>query len=493
MLFNSYAFLFGFLPLTLAGVWLLGRRAAAGAAVMWLLAASLWFYAYWNPPYLGMLVGSVAFNYAIGWVLCDRDAASDRRRRQLLLLGLVGNLLLLVQCKYLGFFAEIAGALAGTDFDPGPMVLPLAISFFTFQQIAFLVDAFRGEVERPSPSRYALFVCFFPQLIAGPIVQHREVLPQLARRGLGRFDAERMAQGLTLFVLGLAKKVVLADRLAPLANPVFDAAAAGEALTFADAWGGALAYTLQLYFDFSGYSDMAVGLGAMVGVKLPRNFDSPYQAASIIDFWRRWHMTLSRFLRNYLYIPLGGNRRGRGRRYANLLLTMLLGGLWHGAGWTFVVWGGVHGLFLVVNHGWRALRSGGRPSSPPSRAAARALTFAAVVVAWVFFRAESLAAALEMLGAMFGLGGAALPGSAGAVPMLGAEPWGGLAALLALVWWAPNTNRVLPVALDSPPAEGGVPRFAWRATPSWAFAVGTLALVAVVDLVKRSEFIYFRF
>jgi D-alanyl-lipoteichoic acid acyltransferase DltB (MBOAT superfamily) len=354
-------------------------------------------------------------------------------------------------------------------------------------RVRWFCPSLRGEVERPSPARYALFVCFFPQLIAGPIVQHREVLPQLARRGLGRFDAERMAQGLTLFVLGLAKKVVLADRLAPMASPVFDAAAAGGALTFADAWGGALAYTLQLYFDFSGYSDMAIGLGAMVGVKLPRNFDSPYQAANIIDFWRRWHMTLSRFLRNYLYFPLGGNRRGRGRRYANLLLTMLLGGLWHGAGWTFVVWGGLHGLYLVVNHGWRALRSGARPSGPASRAAARALTFAAVVVAWVLFRAESLAAALEMLRAMAGLG------SAGAVPMLGTGAWPILAALLALVWWAPNSNRVLPVALDSPPAEEGARRFSWRATPSWAFAVGTLALVAVVDLVKRSEFIYFRF
>jgi D-alanyl-lipoteichoic acid acyltransferase DltB (MBOAT superfamily) len=367
------------------------------------------------------------------------------------------------------------------------VILPLAISFYTFQQIAFLVDAYRGETGRPRLRDYALFVSFFPQLIAGPIVMHRELLPQLRRPDLGP-TAARLAPGLTLFLVGLGKKVLVADALAPVADPVFAAAAAGEALAASDAWGAALAYTFQLYFDFSGYSDMAIGLAWMFGIRLPFNFDSPYKATSVVDFWRRWHVTLSRFLRLYLYVPLGGNRRGPARRHLNLMLTMLLGGLWHGAGWNFVLWGGLHGVYLVINHGWRALRarrSGAGPApgnAAVGRALARALTFAAVVVAWVFFRAETTPAALGMLGAMAGLGAGAAPAT------LAPVTWAALAALLVGAWALPNSQQWLGLA-----PEDGRPRLVWRPSLGWALAVGVVALAAVVDLFESAEFIYFRF
>ena len=294
-------------------------------------------------------------------------------------------------------------------------MLPLGISFFTFQKIAYLVDAYRGEVRAGGFLSFALFVTFFPQLIAGPIVHHSEVIPQFGQKSTYRPNLDNLSMGIGIFVLGLAKKTVLADSIATYATPVFRAAQAGADPTLFEAWGGALAYTFQLYFDFSGYSDMAIGLALMFNIRLPINFNSPYKATNIIDFWRRWHITLSRFLRDYLYIPLGGNRHGVARRYANLMLTMLLGGLWHGAGWTFIVWGGLHGIFLVINHFWHALgvgsatTSGARPGSDGS--AARTITFLAVMVAWVFFRAEDFDAATRILAGMAGLNGVQLPAS----------------------------------------------------------------------------------
>ncbi|WP_309246667.1 MBOAT family O-acyltransferase [Ramlibacter montanisoli] len=285
------------------------------------------------------------------------------------------------------------------------MILPLGISFYTFTQIAFLVDTYQGKVTEFNFFRYALFVTWFPHLIAGPVLHHAEMMPQFARKAVCRIDWQNVAVGLSIFVLGLAKKVLLADSIAEFASPVFDGVKAGAQPMLFEAWVGALAYTLQLYLDFSAYSDMAIGLSLMFNVRLPLNFDSPYKATSIIDFWRRWHMTLSRFLRDYLYIPLGGGRAGNARRYANLMTTMVLGGLWHGAGWTFVVWGTLHGCYLLVNHAWRAFRrrhgwgEGGRAAA----LAAGALTFLAVVVGWVFFRADSMASAVTMLQGMTGM------------------------------------------------------------------------------------------
>ncbi|MBT5260335.1 MAG: MBOAT family protein, partial [Nitrospina sp.] len=346
MLFNSYAFIFLFLPVTLLGFQLIGNRGHCRVAVSWLIGASLFFYGWWNPAYLGLILTSILFNYAVGVSLGSRPA------KTVLVVGIAANLGLLGYFKYANFFVDNINALTGSDIVLERIILPLAISFFTFQQITYLVDTYRGETQECDFLRYCLFVTFFPQLIAGPIVHHREMMPQFAKDTFCRLKAKHLAVGLTIFSVGLFKKVILADGIAVYSTPVFDAAEAGVILTFVDAWCGALAFTFQLYFDFSGYSDMAIGLGRMFGIILPVNFFSPYKASNIIEFWRRWHITLSRFARDYLYIPLGGNRKGTLLRFANLMITMLLIGLWHGAGWTFVIWGGLHGSYLVINHGW---------------------------------------------------------------------------------------------------------------------------------------------
>ncbi len=417
MLFNSVEFIFGFVPAVLLGFFLLARFSRA-VALGWLTAASLFFYGWWNPAWLPLLLASMAFNFTVG-----RALASAPQRRWLWL-GIGVNLALLTHYKYAGFFhytlmlALEGGAPAASA--PALPDLPLGISFFTFTQIAFLVDVHQRKAADFNPVRYGLFVTYYPHLIAGPILHHREMMPQFERPEIFRFNPAWLAAGITIFVLGLFKKTVLADRFAGLAHNTFTAAAAGDQpIGFFEAWGAALSYTLQLYFDFSGYSDMAIGLALMIGMQLPLNFHSPYKARSITEFWHRWHMTLSRFLRDYLYIPLGGNRRGPLRRYTNLMLTMLLGGLWHGAGWTFVAWGALHGALLVLHGLWRSavvlLPVVTRPGLL-HRAGARAfslagwlLTFFAVVVGWVIFRAADLPAALAILHGMAGLNGAQLP------------------------------------------------------------------------------------
>jgi alginate O-acetyltransferase complex protein AlgI len=407
MLFNSFEFLFGFVPLTLAVFFLLGVRGAPRAALAWLVLASLFFYGWWNPIYLLLIGASILLNYAIGVRLLQEPS------RALLTLGVALNLGAIGYFKYAHFLAANLERTTGIELGLGPIVLPLAISFFTFQQISWLVDAHRGQVQDRGFLSYALFVTFFPQLIAGPIVHHSETIPQFARDETFRIDLANLTTGLAIFVLGLFKKVVLADGIAVHATPVFDAALAGARPTLFEAWGGALSYTFQLYYDFSGYSDMAIGLALMMNVRLPVNFDSPYKSVNVVEFWRRWHMTLSRFLRSYLYIPLGGNRHGTARRYLNLMVTMLLGGLWHGAAWTFVVWGALHGLYLIVVHLWHGLRRRlGHDldrSTLVGRIAARALTFLVVVIAWVFFRAGSFEAAWAVLSGMAGQNGVILP------------------------------------------------------------------------------------
>ena len=355
MLFNSFLFLFVFLPATLLGFFLIGRYSRPLAA-LWLFAASLFFYGWWNPAFTFLLLASIAFNYSVGTALAREHA---RRRAAsgswLLGVGVCANLGLLAYYKYANVFIQGGNAVLGTGWQIESIVLPLGISFYTFTQIAFLVDAHRGEAGEFDFIRYGLFVTYFPHLIAGPVLHHKEMMPQFALAQTYRPHWANLSVGLTILAIGLFKKVVLADGVASFASPVFKAASEGASVTFLEAWVGALAYTFQLYFDFSGYSDMAIGLSLLFGVKLPLNFDSPYKAANIIDFWRRWHMTLSRFLRDYLYFPLGGNRKGPARRHLNLLITMVLGGLWHGAGLTFVMWGALHGFYLIVNHAWRRL------------------------------------------------------------------------------------------------------------------------------------------
>ncbi len=411
MLFNSFEFIFIFLPVTLLVFFFIGKRNHHRVAISWLILCSLFFYGWWNPAYLPLILFSMLFNYTFGVMLGNGN--KDRLRKHFLIIGIAVNLCLLGYFKYANFFVDQLNWATNSNVHIENILLPLAISFFTFQQIAYLVDAYRRETKEYSFLNYCLFVTFFPQLIAGPIVHHKEMLPQFAKDIIYKFNYEHVAIGCSIFLIGLFKKLILADGMAVYATPVFDAAETGFALTFFEAWGGALAYTLQLYFDFSGYSDMAIGIAYMFGIILPINFNSPYKATSIIDFWRRWHITLSRFLRDYLYFALGGSRKGNIRRYINLFITMLLGGLWHGAGWTFIIWGMLHGAYLIINHAWRKTRRDVLKLSSPAGTieitAARVLTLAAVIIGWVYFRADSLNGANHMMATMLGLNGISLP------------------------------------------------------------------------------------
>jgi len=516
MLFNSYSFIIFFLPITLLVFYLIGGRGHHRIAIAWLVSASLFFYGWWNPVYLGLILFSMLFNYAIGISLGLYKTGPKHSSRIVLAFGVVVNLGLLGYFKYANFFIDSVNSVLDTEFYLNKIILPLAISFFTFQQIAYLVDAYRGLTREYNFLHYCLFVTFFPQLIAGPIVHHKEMLPQFARETTYRPDQMNLAIGLTIFVIGLFKKVVIADNVALYATPVFAAAETGEQIDFVLAWTGAFAYTFQLYFDFSGYSDMAIGISRMFGIKLPINFNSPYQATSIIDFWRRWHITLSRFLRDYLYIPLGGNHKGQPRRYFNLLVTMLLGGLWHGAGWTFVVWGGLHGIYLVVNNLWRLIWHR-QIDRWWSRGIARALTLLAVILGWVFFRAESFDGAMHLLSAManlpstfhdqigllepfLGVFGVRFNGGFLALEDYYMVAW--LLGFIALVWAWPNTQQLMSrfePALDSHVRATAQPfrsfwhRLTWNPSPIWALPIALMAVTAFLSLSSISEFLYFQF
>ena len=343
MLFNSQIFIFGFLPLVLAGYYALaGSRTLRQA---WVIAASIAFYGYWDIRFIPLLLGLTMANWLIaqwfGWA----------RRQWIPLLGIVLNLCVLALFKYADFLRGTVFGIAGADWQPWQLILPLGISFFVFQKISYLMDLRRGDRHIYGFLDFWMFVTFFPQLIAGPLVRHNEIIPQFAHDPRGPKTWENLGRGLVLFIIGLGKKVAVADTLAQLADPAF-ARAAHTTLTAAEAWIGGMAFTFQLYFDFSGYSDMAIGLALMFGLTLPINFNSPYQAVSCRDLWRRWHITLSRFLRDYLYVPLGGSRKGELRQAVNVIVTMLLGGLWHGANWNCVAWGGLQGVGLAVNHVW---------------------------------------------------------------------------------------------------------------------------------------------
>src|SRR6202171_3002552 len=391
MLFNSYLFIFLFLPLALIGYFALGRLGHL-APVIWLALASLVFYSVSNWQFVLLLLASVAFNYCIGLLLISQPLRAAPRFA-VLTVGVAGDLLVLGYFKYAGFLAANLNAIFSTGFTVN-ILLPVGISFYTFTQIAFLVDAYRGNVARYRLPHYALFVTYFPHLIAGPILHHRDMIPQFERAAAKRPDPHLILCGLIIFGIGLFKKTCLADGIQPLVSLAFGP----DAPTFDQAWPGAPAYTFQLYFDFSGYSDMAIGISLMFGIFLPLNFNSPYRSQNIIDFWRRWHIPLSQFVRDYLYIPLGGTRHGSILRYVNLMVTMLLGGLWHGAAWTFVVWGALHGAYLCINHAWTNYGPAIGPRyASAANLAAFVLTFLSVVVAWVFFRADSMASAMSVL------------------------------------------------------------------------------------------------
>lgn len=510
MLFNSYAFIFGYLPVVMIGFFLLARSSHRLAA-LWLAAASLFFYGWWNPVFVLLVMASITANYAFAYAIGHTRLKSEKSAKQVLTVSVVANLGVLAYFKYANFFISNVSQLTGMDLTVVNIVLPLGISFFTFTQIAFLVDVYRGIAREYNFIHYVLFVTYFPHLIAGPVLHHKQMMPQFGHIETYRINLENINVGLTIFIIGLAKKVLLADQFALYANPVFDVVAQGGEPKLFEAWIGVLAYTLQLYFDFSGYSDMAIGLSRMFNVKLPLNFDSPYKAPNIIEFWRRWHMTLSAFLRDYLYVPLGGSRKGSPRRYANLMTTMLLGGLWHGAGWTFVIWGGLHGVYLVINHGWRRLIGAEGAAAGWHKVLGIGLTFVAVVIAWVPFRSPDLEATLRMWAGMMGIYGVSLPQFLG--PWL--SPWLGsvatfdgiayLAALntaeivlalplgMAVIWGLPNTQQWMAKYQPAWDVVRAPSRCVWQFSGIYGVVGGVLFALALLMLTRESAFLYFQF
>jgi alginate O-acetyltransferase complex protein AlgI len=537
VLFNSFSFLVGFLPVVMAGFFILSRMNQPRLAGLWLTCASLFFYGWWNPLYLPLLAGSMIFNYLLGGYLLRKPS------RLLLALGIAANVLLLGYYKYAGFLLQTVDQLTGLDWAIPNIVLPLAISFFTFQQIAYLVDAHDGDVAEHDFLNYCLFITFFPHLIAGPITHHREMLPQFNDPAVFRPKLENFVVGLTLFLIGLAKKVAIADTMGNFARPVYAAAADGVPVTFLEAWGGALSYALQVYFDFSGYTDMAIGLGLMFGISLPPNFDSPFKARNIIEFWSRWHMTLTRFVTAYIYNPIvmrmTRRRAAKGLplpkrgnmpagAFASLvafptMLAMFIIGVWHGAGWQFAVFGLIHGAYLTINNAWRAVKVRlGLPidsNRPLAVATSVALTFFCVVVALVFFRADHMPAAFNLLTGMFGGHGLVVPERMISLPGLTAvahalhlqvsdlEHFGftqvlWIVALLIVVWTMPNSQQLMRhyrTALAAKPKlswlQATCPTLVWHPTGVIGFAVGWLGFFLVIRAISAAptEFLYFQF
>lgn len=495
MLFNTYIFVCVFLPVTLLTFYVvsLANRRWAAAFVM---VASFVFYAHWKAAFLPILCASIFFNYTVGLAIIRRQDRG-KQTRGLLAAAILFNLGAIAWFKYAGFITSI---IAGGAVRSNVEDLPLGISFFTFTQIAFLIDAARGKVRERSAVNYSLFVTFFPHLIAGPVLHHADMMPQFADPKSYRLNSVNFCNGLIMFAIGLAKKVFLADQVASYSDMIFTASHP----TLIESWFGVLCYTFQIYFDFSGYSDMAVGLGLMFNIRLPINFNSPYRATSIIDFWRCWHISLSTFLRDYLYIPLGGSRRGRVRRWFNLLVTMVLGGLWHGANWTFVAWGALHGVYLVLNHAWRAASARFGLARGLPVPLGRALTFLSVTVAWVFFRASDVDTAMDLLAGMAGMNGVVLPSSKmhllqwltplgvsfGSLSLGGVHQMVMLALMAGIAFLFPNSQRLV---------LGGA---LMRPLRSWmeslligAVALSTAAAIAVglAMSTQSSAFLYFQF
>jgi alginate O-acetyltransferase complex protein AlgI len=517
VLFNSLSFLLIFLPIVMAGFLVLRRFGNVQWIFIWLFACSTVFYGAWEPRYILLLLASILFNYLAALLIVRT------RSKAVLALGIAVNLGTLAYFKYLNFILQTVSTVRGGEFEPVAIALPLGISFITFIQIAFLVDVYRGRNDDLGFPKYALFVSYFPHLIAGPIIHHKEVMSQFTRERLARISANDIVGGIALILCGLFKKVVIADTMAGYASLAFRLAEQSQPISLFDAWGAVFAFTFQIYFDFSGYSDIAIGLSRLFGVRLPVNFDSPYKSTSIIDFWRRWHITLSRFLRDYLYVPLGGNRQDVLRRYANLMIVMLLGGLWHGASWMFVIWGGLHGIYLIINHAFRFVKRQLGEERMSVRLTSRVfslLVFPAVMISWVFFRSESWTGARVMLRTMMGYQGTLLPekyqallgplndrvmsafsmSTGGLVTFGEFGPFLWLIAVTAFVFLLPNSQQLLgefdqKSALAPLDDRVGTSWLAFRQTPASAVVaacVGILVLATIYSGVP-SEFIYFQF
>ena len=514
MLFQSVEFIFIFLPIAFIGYHLLLTRTNQTISIAFLVVCSSVFYAVHQPIFLLILLGSIFCNYVIGQYIAERKSVI------ILTLGILFNVSLLTYFKYAGFIVWVYNESVSAGLSIPEIALPLAISFFTFQQIAYLVDVHRHGRITGGWLRYALFVVFFPQLIAGPIVHHAEMIPQFEKtRRLTRLRLD-VAVGFTIFTIGLAKKIILADSCGVFADIVFDRAASGLEPAFIESWIGATAFGLQIYFDFSGYSDMAVGLARLFGIRLPINFFSPYRSGSIIEFWRRWHITLSRFLRDYLYFPLGGNRKGPSRRYLNVMVVMVLGGLWHGAGINFVFWGALHGAYLMVNHAWRILFPA--PPGTFGRAFFGMVTLTAITIAWVPFRAHDYDTVVRVWSGMAGLNGLVLPrtvitatGSLGQLVLdfglrvdsdaFRALFWSGglvnalcFAAAGVIALAVPNTyqwiRRFRPVLeVRSFPNQAVPNALLWRPTLLWAGFTAALFALVVYYQAKPNAFLYFQF
>ena len=508
MLFNSFSFIFVFVPITYVFYFYFGKNKNKRFALIWLFVCSLFYYGWWNPIYLFLILSSMFTNYFLGNELHNKE--KNLKSKILLSFGVSLNLLLLGYFKYANFFIDTINSFLKNSIFLNEIILPLGISFFTFEQIAFLVDSYNSETKKYNIWEYLTFVTFFPQLIAGPIAHHSEVIPQLKNNSIYKLNFAQISSGITIFFMGLFKKVLIADNLSTIASPIFNSAELGIDLTFLEAWVGALAYSFQIYFDFSGYSDMAVGLAAMIGIKLPYNFNSPYKAKNIIDFWRRWHMTLSRFLKEYLYIPLGGNRNGTFSRYKNLITTMLLGGLWHGAGWNFVIWGFLHGIYLIINNVWISIKKKiglNFKKNSFQGFLSNALTLSSVLIAWVFFRAVTFNGAKTILKGMIGKNGIVLPESyANKLPFfkilaekidiefnyLNHQP---SMIQLILIFILFFFVKFLPNSQEIVYKYGNYKSrfFSWEVSYIWLIFLVFIAFISLLNLSRVSEFLYYQF
>jgi alginate O-acetyltransferase complex protein AlgI len=490
MLFNSYEFIFLFLPITFLVYFWLNKKRLTQVSKAWIVFASLFFYSWWNILYLPLILGSVLFNFSIGSSISKNNSLqlplkNSISKKMLLSVGIISNILLLGYFKYMDFFIANANIVLGTQWDLMHIILPLGISFFTFTQIAYLVDAYRNEVKEMDYLNYTLFVTFFPHLLAGPILHHKEMMPQFDAVKNKVINYKNISAGIFLFSIGLFKKIVIADTFAQWAVIGFDQA---ETLDRIEAWATSLSYTFQLYFDFSGYTDMALGIALLFNIRLPINFNSPYKALNIQDFWRRWHITLSRFLRDYIYIPLGGNRKGEFHTYANLFAVFFIGGLWHGASWMFIIWGVLHGFAIVVHRAWQQM------GLSMNKWLAWFITFNFVNITWVFFRAKDWDQAIKVINGMF-LGDVIFSDKLETklislknigiefgqfTPHLGGHTstmvW--IASGIILITIAPNSNTLM---------RGLKPK------KIYLVATIILLLYSFLNLAKNSEFLYFNF
>ena len=539
MLFNSHEFILLFLPFSLLSFWLINHQGYYRLGKVWLIAVSLFFYGWWNPAYLWLLVFSIIFNYCTGFIL-NNYQNRDFRARVILAFGIIINLGLLSYFKYANFFLTTVNSIFNSSFSLHKIILPLAISFFTFQQIAYLVDTYQGQTKEYCFLDYCLFVSFFPQLIAGPIVHHKELVPQFKNYSNYKFNSEDLAVGVAMFSIGLFKKVIIADGIGVYVNTIFGLISQDVSLTFTEAWVGAFAGYLQIYFDFSAYSDMALGTARMFGIKLPLNFNSPYQAINISEGINRWHITLNRFLKNYLALPLFSCMQKYFKvkslkmrqilLYINIMTTMLLSGLWHGAGWTFVVWGAYLGFCIIIYYLWRDWHKKKSKFKYESKLPKQSLsqniwwqnglswllTTIVSVISLVFFRASNLKDAINTITMMLNFTTLDLFGFLSLenvnianlmphLPNIGTDVISWTVFLLLIVWFAPNTQQLLreyKPGLDSYVlyiSAGWRDKLwqeldlRWQPAQKWAILTAIMMLVCVLKINQEQEFIYFQF